>query len=140
MIVIYLATLARVLKGTHHLFLIILIVMLIISNLCSILSDTFANVWIYDTSKKIPYLYLEATSTFLRDSTFNLAHWIFCFKYWIIAIEMEYLLDRKELSRNFILLLHFINYLFIGLDIIMPIIYSATFAVLNLKYENSTTK
>ena len=136
----YLATLARVLKGTRHLFLVVLIVMLILSNLCSILSDTFANVWIYDSSKKIPYLYLEAVATFVRDSTFNLAHWVFCFKYWIIAIEMEYLLDQKELSKNFVLLLHLINYVFIALDIIMPVIYSVTFAVLNLKYENQTTK
>jgi len=95
-IAIFLYTLFRVLKGKKHSFLIVLIVMLIISNLCAILSNTFARVWIYsDFDKRRPFMYLQGTASGIRDVTFNLAHWIFAFKYWVIAIDMQYLLERK---------------------------------------------
>ena len=114
--------------------------MFIVSNLCAILSNTFARVWIEDPAQKDPYLYLQAVVSFFRDSTFNLAHWIFSYKYWIIAIDMECLLEQKTLSKNHMLALRSINYTFIVLDLLMPFIYAVTFSILNAKYENQTTK
>ena len=81
-------------------------------------------------------MYLQATVSFVRDATFNLAHWIFSYKYWIISLDMECLLEQKTLTKNHMLGLRVINYVFITLDIVMPLIYSVTFAILNLKYEN----
>lgn len=72
----------------------------------------------------------------MRDATFNLAHWIFSYKYWIIAIDMECLLDSKVVSKTHMLILAIINYTFLALDVIFPFIYSVTFAILNTKYEN----
>jgi hypothetical protein len=85
-------------------------------------------------------LYLQAIVSFIRDSTFNLAHWIFSFKYWIIAIDMECLLEQKTLSNKHMLALRTINYTFIALDLLMPLIYGVTFSILNAKYENQTSK
>lgn len=110
--------------------------MLIVSNICAILSNTFGREWINDPNKKDPYLYLQAVVSFFRDSTFNLAHWIFCYKYWIIAIDIECLLEQRTLSTLQMQILRATNYFFIALDILMPLIYATTFAVLNAKYEN----
>ena len=85
-------------------------------------------------------MYLQAVVSFIRDSTFNLAHWIFSFKYWIIAIDMECLLEQKTLSNKHMLALRTINYTFITLDLLMPLIYGVTFSILNAKYENQTSK
>lgn len=85
-------------------------------------------------------MYLQAIVSFIRDSTFNLAHWIFSFKYWIIAIDMECLLEQKTLSNKHMLALRTINYTFIALDLLMPLIYGVTFSILNAKYENQTSK
>ena len=49
---------------------------------------------------------------------------------------MECLLEQKTLTKNHMLGLRVINYVFITLDIVMPLIYSVTFSILNLKYEN----
>jgi hypothetical protein len=60
------------------------------SNVFAILSNEASKPWSENPNhKKVPpFLYVEATCGFLRDSLFNLAHWIFCFKYWLISIEM----------------------------------------------------
>lgn len=63
--------------------------LLLIYNIMGILCNTFAKVWIDDPSKKIPYLDLEAVCTFFRDAAYNLAHWLFGFKYWVIAYELD---------------------------------------------------
>ena len=46
LIIAFIATLARVIKGTKHSFLIVLTLMFAVSNLCAILSNTFAKAWI----------------------------------------------------------------------------------------------
>lgn len=114
--------------------------MFIVSNLCAILSNTFARVWIADPSLKVPYLYLESSFAAVRDITFNLAHWIFAIKYWLIALEMQYLIAGRQLSKNLILVIKITNWTFVGLDLVMPLVYSACFDVLNLKYENQLTE
>ena len=42
LIIAFIATLVRVMKGTKHSFLIVLTLMFAVSNLCAILSNTFA--------------------------------------------------------------------------------------------------
>jgi hypothetical protein len=135
----FLITLTHVYKGTKHLFLIVLICLYIISNIAAILSNTFGREWIDNPSLKDPYLALQAAVSCIRDATFNLAHWIFSFKYWIIALEMQYLIERKSMGTIFINLLKVTNYTFIALDILMPCMYSTTFYILNNKFENQLT-
>jgi hypothetical protein len=45
-VIAYLITLYHVMKGSNHGFLIALIVLLIVSDICAPLSNTFARVWI----------------------------------------------------------------------------------------------
>ena len=50
LIAAFVVTLVRIFKGTRHNFLIVLSLMFIVSNLCAILSNTFAKIWIEDPS------------------------------------------------------------------------------------------
>lgn len=73
-------TLHHVMKGTRHSFLVLIMMLFIVSNLCAVLSNTFARVWIYSQEdKRVPYIYLQAAASALRDISFNLAHWVFSF-------------------------------------------------------------
>lgn len=83
LIVLYTGLLYHIWKGSKYYFLILLTILLIISNIAAILADIFANKY---------HLGVESIFVFIRDSTFNLAHWIFCYKYWVIACDMEDLL------------------------------------------------
>jgi predicted MFS family arabinose efflux permease len=56
-------TLHHVMKGTRHSFLVLIMMLYVVSNLCAILSNTFARVWIYSQEdkqedKRVPYMYL----------------------------------------------------------------------------------
>ena len=132
------ATLIHVIKGTKHQFLIFISVLLLVSNLCAILSNSFARVWIYapDDSKQNPYIYLQATASAIRDITFNVAHWVFAFQYWVISIEMQQAIQRQEFNQKYIILFKLFNYGCIFLCCAMPCVYSVTFVILNMQYPN----
>jgi hypothetical protein len=105
-----------------------------VSDLCAWLSNAFAKVWIADIERMVPWLYLQASMSFIRDVSFNLAHWIFAFYYWGISLEMKCLLENKKLTANQVLLLKVTNAIFLALAVIMPLIYCVTFAILNMQY------
>ena len=96
----YIAVLIRIWKGSKYTFLYGMSLMLMTSNIFAITADAFQKPWIEDSTKVKPYLYLQVMSSFMRDMLFNLAHWIFCYKYWIIAIEMQSLLEAKPISQS----------------------------------------
>ncbi len=106
--------------------------MLLISNICAILSNHCVKIWDADHSKISPFLFIEATAGFIRDSLFNLAHWIFCYRYWVIAIEMEALMNYKVITERTKTLQKTFNSIVIFLDIIMPLWYCVTYAFLNV--------
>lgn len=78
----YLLVLIRIYTGSKYKFLYLMSLMLMMSNVFAILADSFQKPWLKDLNKLNPYLYIQVTVGFLRDTLFNLAHWIFCFKYW----------------------------------------------------------
>ena len=104
LIVGYLCTLYRVLRGVRFTFLIILVVELAISCMGSIVNVAFN--WREATNqdcdmvptpdqKCINYLYAQGFASCIRDSTFNTAHWLFAYKYWLIAYTMPKLLKGQ---------------------------------------------
>lgn len=132
----YVIVLCRVYKGSQYLFLYIMCLMLLISNVCAILSNLAMKVWYKDPTKIDPYLYLETTSAFIRDALFNLAHWIFCFRYWVIAVEMEALLNYQVISEQTRARYKTFDFVIIMLDVVMPMWYSIMYCLLNIKEGN----
>jgi len=126
----------KVIRGTRHCFLITLIALLVGYNVSDFLANTFARVWIGDPTKKVPNLYFQSLFVFFRDSTFNLVHWIFSFKYWVIAFELDLMITNSKISEFTVKAIKYLNYLVIFLDILMPLICGITFCILNFKYEN----
>jgi len=94
MIAAVLACTVKVIRGSRHCFLITLIALLLGYNSSNFLCNTFARVWIDDPTKKYPNLLLQSLFVFLRDATFNLLHWIFSFKYWVIAFELDLMITN----------------------------------------------
>ena len=135
-IVALIACTFKVLRGSKHCFLITLIGLLMGYNVSDFLCNTFARVWIEDPTQKYPYLQLQSVFIFLRDATFNLVHWIFSFKYWVIAFELDLIIYNEKIAGLAITAIKTLNYTVIALDILMPAVYATTFYVLNLKYEN----
>lgn len=132
----YIVVLARTWRGSKYMFVIAISLMLLGSNLFAILSDSAMKPWILDPSggKKIPYLLLQCLSTFVRDSLFNLAHWVFSYKYWLIGVEMEQLLlnHHKYTQKS-----QTINRLFIALDFAVPLVYTSLYYAVNIQYDGN---
>jgi len=133
----YSAILLRTFLGSKYRWLIWLTLMLIVSNICSILSNTFANQWMNkDPSLHKKSIIAEACTMLVRDALFNLAHWLFCYKYWIIAYEVHMLLQNQQISVRLSYCIRALNVAMILLDILLPLGYVCTFYILNLDYEN----
>lgn len=133
----FVAILYRIFTGSKYQWLIALSLMLMLSNVFAIIGDRVAGVWTKDSDRK-GYIFLEAFSFFLRDCLFNLAHWIFCYKYWLIAVQMQFMLSLKPMSPKRELLHKVINISFITLDIVMPMLYSISFICTWYFYDSSS--
>lgn len=133
----YLIVLYRIWAGSKYDFLYLITIMLLFCNIFGILSDAFMKPWFFDPSKKKPYLALQSTAGFLRDALFNLAHWIFSFKYWTIAVEMDFLLALQEMSPKRKSLHQCLNNTFMTLDVLMPLLYSVSYTLLNMNYNTN---
>ena len=90
LVALYGILLVKIYRSNQYDFLIILTVMFVVSNIAAVLCNTFALQ--FSITDAISWLILQVIATIVRDSTFNLAHWIFCWKYWLIAVDMEALL------------------------------------------------
>ncbi len=135
LIALYAMVLFRIFKGSKYQFLYLMTVMLLVSNIFAILTDTFQRIWLVNIERLSPYLYLQVVCAFFRDALFNLAHWIFCFKYWQIAVEMQAVLEAKPLSLSQRKKHRCINWTLICVDILSPLLYSVLYAVLNTVYD-----
>ena len=83
---LYGVVILKVQTGSKYTFIIVLTLMLMISNLSAILSDVFGEK--YGGPSDAAWLVLECLATWFRDMFFNLAHWLFCYKYWLISNDL----------------------------------------------------
>jgi hypothetical protein len=119
----------KVYTGSKYTLIIVLTIMLLVSNIAAVLSDDFAKK--YSNTTDVAWLVFECIATWLRDMFFNLAHWVFCYKYWLISIDVEAVFTGVEKKpKN-------VNAVMIGLDIVMPLVYTTCFGVMALKYPNN---
>ena len=117
-----------------------ILTLLIVSNVAAILADWTSAKWTLDSSKIWPYLYLECFFCYLRDSLFNLAHWVFCYKYWSIAVEMQHLLEGRQMNKTQHTVMKACNVFFISLDLLLPVLYEASFFKIWHSYDSSSDK
>lgn len=136
LIVGYALVIAWIYKGSQYKFLIVLSTMLLVSALTSIFANNLAHVYV-KRDRNAGWLVMEAMCLAVRDSFFNLAHWIFCYKYWVIAIEMEAILKMKPLSTLIQKFKTITNWVMITLGILCPLMYAVSFFVLNQYYPRS---
>lgn len=134
----YIAVLVRIYRGTRNRWLVMILAMLLVSNVSAILADWTSVVWTIDSRKLWPYLYLECVFCYLRDALFNLAHWVFCFKYWCIAVEMQFLLTGRSKSRCRHIAIQACNVVFITLDLLLPVSYEISFIKIWGHYDSSS--
>lgn len=100
LILFLLGAIVKVLIGSKFTFLIIMISLLLYSNVAFlvyiILQQVCWNQTYVERNIEIAMWFTITTS----DGTFNLMHWLFCFKYWVVSVEIPKLLNGNSVSKN----------------------------------------
>ena len=99
----YLTILFKVHNGSKFKFVTIISALMLVSNLTGIfvVYTNYVILGQYEPDKTsypksvFVWVVLQAISAFLRDSSFNVAHWEFAFKYFKISIEVPHLLKGE---------------------------------------------
>lgn len=97
--VLYLITWLIVRKNTEDPWVIKLIILMVLSCLGGV-GVTIGNLGLVADPPPdhiMFYVYLQAISGFIRDTGFNVSHWMFAYQYLTSAVEMPYILDRSEM-------------------------------------------
>jgi hypothetical protein len=102
MIMMYLTTLIKVCRGSKYKFVIKLLILLIVSNICLLVSDWSFYIYKTRTFVGIPWFWisLSAISSFILLVCFNLSRWIFAFEYYSISRFMPYVLKGQDLPES----------------------------------------
>lgn len=127
--ILYGLTIVKVQRGSKYTLIIVLTLMLMISNLMAIFSDSSAIR--YDQTTDVTWLVFECIATWFRDMFFNLAHWVFCYKYWLISVDLITVFTGVQ-SKHWN-----VNTVIIALDIFMPLVYVVCFGMLAHNYPNN---
>ena len=125
---VQLATLARVLAGSRHKFVIKMLGMLITANV-ALISDQL--VWLnmvktFDYSnKKITIAY---GFTSLGLLLFGVSHWMFAFKYYSMSRKIPYQLAKRDVPGRIVSCDRITNWFFLSLNIVIPLLYGISFS------------
>jgi len=135
LLVMYITTLGRVCRGRKFSFVVKLIVLMMFSNI-ALISGSISN---YKESLKEKastemklFMWTAAISFAIRDATFNVAHWMFAFEYYIISRYMPYLLMKTRPSSRMIRCDELINKFFMFFNVFAPIMSGASLLLYNL--------
>ena len=140
LIILYIFIFVKVWKGTRYPFILFLIVLFLLSNLCMMLMAYFRHegTVIASTDKAlIDYEYFE-TNEDLRTSfelgyeiCFNVAIWCFSFRYWNISFVMPSHMSGSEVTKCY--KYTSISLFFLGLivNILAPVIYASYAFIIN---------
>lgn len=91
--VMYLAVLIQVRKGSKFLFVIVISALMLVSNVTAIVVvyENSKIIGAYDKNKTsyqtsiFVWIVFQGVTAIIRDSSFNVAHWEFAFKYFKIS-------------------------------------------------------
>ena len=101
--IMYLTVLIEVRKGTKFLFVIAISALMFVSNITGIIV-VFSNykiISLYDPKKTVYptsvfiWILIQGLTSIIRDSSFNVAHWEFAFKYFKISYEVPLMLKGE---------------------------------------------
>ena len=100
----YSGVLIKVMKGSKYKFVIKLTWLLLVSNIAAIIV-VVANSFVYSWDLKNPVegiitwgCWVEGSGVAIRDVTFNTAHWMFAYEYYLMAKLMPLALENKKLD------------------------------------------
>jgi hypothetical protein len=134
LVLMYAVTLIRVFSGRRFSFVVKLIVLLIFSNMAAI-SATSANYEFTQhdqTTKDVNlWIYIQSVSSAIRDTCFNVSHWMFAFEYYSISRYMPFLLMKLSPEADMISFDEKIYKVFLVLNILLPVVNGVSLAVFN---------
>ena len=122
MILMYIATLIKVCKGSKYKFVIKLLILLIVSNICLLVSEWSFYVYQTRTFVGVPWFWisLSAISSFILLVCFNLSRWIFAFEYYSISRFMPYVLNDRDLPESELKFDRRLNKTMISINLTIP--------------------
>lgn len=135
----YIAVLVKVHRGSQFRFVTVISGLMLVSNLTGILVviTNFEILGAYDPNKTsysagvFIWIVVQAITMFLRDSTFNVAHWEFAFKYFKISIEVPQLLKGGTADDSNDKFFKFTYYSLLVLNVLVALLSSVAIALYN---------
>ncbi len=100
LLVLYLLTLVRVIRGARYRFLIYVIVMLMISNLGSVATIFATSYYCKTEFKSNTWNVLKWLTGSIQNGFYFVAHWILASKYNQIASAMPFLLKNENIPAS----------------------------------------
>lgn len=141
----YTATMIRVCRGRKFTFVFKLIVLLMFSNLAEI-SGRVSSYEVYEEgwgSGTIEYttiwIWISALSNAVRDSAFNVAHWMFAFEYYCISRYMPFIFMKITPDAGMVRCDELVNKVLIFVNVLVPVVNGALLLKYNLcdiKFES----
>lgn len=138
LILLYVITLFKVILGSRHKMLILILIMLALNNI-GVIADCEMNRIIVrhnnegqQTSKKVDLG--QFLSTEVRDISFNLAHWLFAFEYYAISKLIPFVLQNRSLPEGMLIQQKLLFWAVLALNILTPFLEGLTTFYYNLFY------
>jgi hypothetical protein len=116
-------------------FLILICGLLIISNIASVIV-VFSNSEVFNENHVGFFIFVQGLFTFLRDFSFNVAHWNFAYQYLISAISMPYIFEHKPLPKTIDRNCRILNISVLTLNIFSSFMQAIGLVIINLKIIN----
>ena len=121
-LLIELITLVRVILGSRHKFVLTILAILIGANLAYLAKEiTYINM--INTGFPIKkYVILFSFGAF-ELLLFNVGHWMFAHKYFTMSRQAPHKLSQKEVPRGIVVCDEIINWVFLSLNALPPVLY-----------------
>ena len=90
------------------------------------------SVALYQPNQSTISFFSQSISIFVRDSCFNVANWVFSFKYYKISVVMPLMLDGIQVPDELVTKIQRINNSMIALNVFIPIVQIAGYITYDL--------
>ena len=136
LVLVYCATLIKVLTGSRYKFVIKLVCMLMISNVCSVIPYYLAKHWYLFSGVVLNLLFFFART--IGTTCFNIAMWMFAFEYYSMSRKTPFLLKNFKVPKFIERQDRNLNYVMFSLNIIIPIFFGISRFVYSDYRETAT--
>ena len=134
LLLLYSATLYKVITTTKFKLVVMLLCLLIVSTVAEFVVLK-ADSKLVETEHQTLLKSLQSAFFFIRDATFNLAYWLFAWQYFTIARNTPYLLKQQTPPEEMTVFDNKINVVMSVLNIIVPLVAAILLLLVNI-YSN----